>query len=193
MLESSLEIGLRVVIRRKCKTRPPFPFGIKTDEIFGHILGGAFGARLGFFPFSAAETRKLHQSVVCVCADILCNTLQSVTGQEQPVASRILYADIIHGDPVNGERFQPQIAANPVRLMHHQITRVQIGIRKDGSLGVLLLPPVTLFCQRKAAPRLRRAKRQHSHAGGRQFKAGQLFPTGQQNRTGSKTDFLKKG
>ena len=139
IFKARLEIGLQVVILRKCKPGTARALGIELDQILGDILDRCLSSRLGTIPLIAAKARELDKAVIGMCADILGHHIELIHGQKEAVTSRIADVDIVTAHAVDRQIFNAHILTDTVDLMHHEIAHLKVIIRKNGLRAVLFL------------------------------------------------------
>ena len=123
---------MQIVIGWKGESGLAASLGIQSDQILGDILCRRLGSCLGSAPFSAAEARQLHKTVIGMRADILGYHIQLIHGQKETVASRVTNVDIVSADTVHRQVFNSHILSDTVNLVNHEISDLQIVIGKNG-------------------------------------------------------------
>ena len=132
--EGLLKLRLPGTVRGKREARRPGPLGVQTRQFSGQLSGGGLGPALGALPLSAAHPGQADR-VLFPSADILGHQVQLRGRDVQTVRAGVADLDVILFRPVHGDFEYAGEPADPVVLVHHQISHREVGAGAD-ALGV---------------------------------------------------------
>ena len=128
--EVFLKLLLPLAVRRKGIARQTLPLGIQADELVGHVLGGALGARAGLRPLRAAHLRQAHLAVLAA-AGIFGDEIQLGGRDVQAVRAGVLDLDIVLVKAVDLHLHDAGKAADAVVFVHDIVAHGEVGIALD--------------------------------------------------------------
>ncbi len=129
--ELRLELDQPVAVGRVGVAAAALALGVQVQQLAGHLLGGAAGARLERVPARAAELGQ--RRVVAAGADVARDLRQLVGGDEDAVLAGVLEQQVVAGDAGHRARVEPGEAGDAVVLVDDDVAGAQVGEGAQGA------------------------------------------------------------
>ena len=143
--EVFFKFRLPLAVRGEGVAREALPLGIEGDELFGHVLGGAFGPLPGLGPLRASHFGELH-GLFFPGAGVFGHQIQLGGRHIQAVRPGVLDLHIVLFEAVHLHLHDAGEAADAVVLVDHIVPHGEIRVALDAlAVGGQLFPGRLLF------------------------------------------------
>ena len=131
------EGGVLPVVERDHVAGPRRAPGLDLEELRRDVAHPGGGRLARLLPLLAAE---LVQGRV-LGARVARHEVQGEHRDVELVAVRVLDVQVLAGDPGRGQHDEPPVAPDPVALVHHRVSRLELGETADDALRVARAGP----------------------------------------------------